>query len=336
MLLNLLNLFSLIIALFKKIETINKELDDLRNCRGKNSANFLTSNETSDLTKSNGLSFPGSGSTTTAPIAEATAIYGILHAAINDLFPNVLPKVATIAATAFGQNVKYAKKCISVPLNCSKSSTKGTTTKTLLTSLLAMNFATTILPEISSQLNGMELSSSSTTTLPYTDMDFYYNSTSFDELTDNETTATDTNGMNSMGSTAAFPFNHVQKYDYDAATPTPLYEYYDEDSNDVGEFLLMILFFFCYFYHCALPFFVAVVVTITSMICMCVNVCVLIHWGHRGHSITILFFLLRNSFQFSYHSNIPEKVCLLFIKSVKIAVCTNIIGKKRKKDIYIR
>lgn len=236
MLLNLLNLFSLIIALFKKIETINKELDDLRNCRGKNSANFLTANDT----KSNGLSFSG---TTAAPIAEATAIYGILHAAINDLFPNILPKVATIAATAFGKNVKYAKKCISVPVNCSRTSTKGATTKTLLTSLLAMNFATTILPEISSQLNGMEFSS--TTTSSYTDMDFYYNSTIFDEMTDNETAATDSNGIYSMdGSTAAaFPFNRVLKYDYDAATPTPLYEYYDEDSNDVGEFLLMLLIF---------------------------------------------------------------------------------------------
>lgn len=240
MLLNLLNLFSLIIALFKKIETINKELDDLRNCRGKNSANFLTAHHATELAKSNGLSFPGSSSSTTAtaPIAEATAIYGILHAAINDLFPNVLPKVATIAATAFGKNVQYAKKCISVPVNCSKTSMIGTTTKSLLTTLLAMNFATTILPEISSQLNGMEFGSSSTTTSMYTDMDFYYNHTIFDETTDNETTAT--NAMYSMGSTAAFPFNRVIKHDYEAATPTPLYDsdYYDEVSNDVGKFFV--------------------------------------------------------------------------------------------------
>lgn len=241
MLLNLLNLFSLIIALFKKIETINKELDDLRNCRGKNPTNFLTTNETFDLTTSHDLSFPGS--TTSAPIAEATAVYGILHAAINDLFPNILPKMATIAATAFGgKNVEQAKKCISVPVNCSKTSMKSTTTKSLLTSLLAMNFATTILPEITSQLNGMDFSSTTTSTYP--DWDFFYNSTIFD---DNETTVEDENGLYSnMGSTTTFPFDGVMRYDYKSTTPTPFYseDYYTDDSNVGGKFVVVLPFFF--------------------------------------------------------------------------------------------
>lgn len=238
MLLNLLNLFSLIIALFKKIEKINQELDDLRNCRGQTSTNPFLTNETTQLP---GLSYPSS--TAGAPIAEATAIYGILHAAINDLFPNILPKVATIAATTFGQNVKHAKKCISVPVNCSKPSTKSTTTK-LLTSLLAANFATTILPEINSQLNTMEFSS---TTTMYTDADLFYNSTMFNETMDNDTVLYENeNGVYSMdGSTTALPFSGVMEYDYEAATPTPLYDYYDVDSNDGGEFAVV----FCHFCH---------------------------------------------------------------------------------------
>lgn len=241
MLLNLLNLFSLIIALFKKIEKINQELDDLRNCRGQNSTNHLTANETTDLIQLHDPSY--ASSTTSAPIAEATAIYGILHAAINDLFPNILPKVATIAATALGKNVRHAKKCISVPVNCTKTSMKSTTTKSLLASLLATNFATTIMPEITSQLNTMEFSS--TTTSTYTDLDFYYNTTIFNETIDDETVVTENeSGIHSMdGGTTSLPFNDVMKHDYEAAAPTtPSYEY-DENSYDSGEFIVVLPFF---------------------------------------------------------------------------------------------
>lgn len=291
MLLNLLNLFSLIIALFKKIEKINKELDDLRNCRGQNSTNHIA-NATTDLTKLHGLSFSGSN-TTTAPIAEATAIYGILHAAINDLFPNILPKVATIAATAFSSNVKTAKNCVLVPVNCSKTSMKNTTTTSLLTSLLAVNFATTILPEINSQLNTMEFSS--TTTSTYTDIDFFYNSTIFDETIDNETVVKDANGIYSMGSTTALPFNGVMKYDYEATTPT-YDEYYVEDSNNRGKFVVVF------------PFFFLLHIYVRKFH---------LHDDTPEAKYRIFFSSPRNPYQCFYQNNIPDK-WMLFIKSLKI------------------
>lgn len=252
MLLNLLNLFSLIIALFKKIEKINRDLEDVQNCTGPYSTKPPSANEITDLTQLHGLSF-SNGTTTAAPIAEATAIYGILHAAVNDLFPNILPTVATIAATTFGKNVKHAKKCISVPVNCSKTSIKRTTATSILTSLMAVNFATTILPEITSQLNTMDYSS--TTTSTYTDMDFVYNITIFDETIDNETELSENaNGLYSMdgGRTTAFPFNDVMKYNYEATTPTSLYEdgddgeeytYEDGDSNDGSKFFRIFLYY---------------------------------------------------------------------------------------------
>lgn len=243
MLLNLLNSCSLIVALFTKIKNINGNLKAMRSCN------------TSDPAKSYDLPFPGN-TTTTAPIAEATAIYGILHAAINDLFPNILPKVATTAATVIGTNIKYAKRCVPVPVNCSKTSTKSTTTSSLLTTLIATSFATTILPEINSQLSTMEYSS--TTTSTYTDMDFNYISTVFDGTTDNENVVTDANSIYPMDSTTALPFDAVMNYDYEATTPTPHYddnidEYTDYDDNGGGDgdgkFVIVLAIFFTFKLH---------------------------------------------------------------------------------------
>lgn len=240
MLLNLLNLFSLIIALFKKIYSMNDELDDLRHCKGMedslNSTNLLndtiTGNGTIDLKFHSDVIFSdGMMSTTTPSYAEATAVYGILHAAINDLFPNIIPNVAKIA-TAFSKNAQNAtKKCITVPVNCSNPKN---TTKSVLTSLLALNFATTILPEINSQLNGMD----STTVTAYTDFDIFSStstssatgSTYFDELstnyTDNDTMIDDPNSTYSIdSSTTILPFNGVMETDYEATTPYYEYDY---------------------------------------------------------------------------------------------------------------
>lgn len=236
MLLNLLNLFSLIIALFKKIYSMNDELDDLRHCKGTAENMTNATSARNGLIGSSGmndlhlhdLSF--GGSSTAAPFSEATAIYGILHAAINDLFPNIIPKVATLAA-AFNKNVNNAKKCIPVPVNCSKSSMKSTT-KALIPLLVTMNFTTTILPEITNQLNSVDFGSTTEMDLfSSTGSTFFYD-TSPTNYFDNDTMMEDENSTYSMGSTT--PLTKVD--DYKATTPTP------EDDNYVydGKFVTIL------------------------------------------------------------------------------------------------
>lgn len=252
MLLNLLNLFSLIIALFKKIYSMNDELDDLRHCKGMQENVTNSTGVSNDTITANGindlhdLSYPNSMSSA-APFAEATAIYSILHAAINDLFPNIIPKVATIA-TAFNSNVKNLKKCIRVPVNCSKTS-MNSTTKTLIT-LLALNFTTTILPEITNQLNGGIDFGSSTLTPYTTDMDIFPSSgsTFFDGSSTNfdNDTMEDANSTYPMGTTtttmATFPFESVKMVnDYEATKPPTDYNDYDgEESYADGKFVVAI------------------------------------------------------------------------------------------------
>lgn len=242
MLLNLLNLFSLIIALFKKIYSMNDELDDLRHCKGMvenvtNATGVSNDNGMHDL-QLHDLSF--GGSSTTATFTEATAIYGIFTSAITDLVPNI-STVWSAFATAFDKNVGNGKKCIPTLVNCSKSTIKSTT-KALLPLLATMNFTATILPEITNQWNSVDLSS--TAISPYTDMDIYSSSgstflydTSPTNYFDNDTNMMgDENSTYSMGSTTS----STKVDDFKATTSIPEYnEYYDGEF--VVDFLTQIL-----------------------------------------------------------------------------------------------
>lgn len=209
---------------------MNDELDVLRHCKGTTENITIMATGVSNDTIANDMKFHEfslSDSNPTASFAEATAIHGILETAINDLFPNIL----TTIATGFAKNVQNVKKCISVPINCSKSTMK-TTTKALIPLLITMNFTTTILPEITNQLNSVDFGS--TTLSPDFDIFSSPSSTFFYETSstnfDNDTIFEDENSTYSMSSTTISTKADV----YEATTPKPDFDDIDDDDYHYG------------------------------------------------------------------------------------------------------
>lgn len=240
MLLNLLNLFSLIIALFKKIYSMNQELDKLRHCNDEKG--LLALNDSTTL-------LPNAATTiaTDINLLATTSIYGIVHAATSELFPNILPKLRTIATTMamattkLTENVENITQCVQVVVNCSKIS--KSTTKSVMTSFLALNFTTTILPEIMNQLNGTEFNS---TTISPWDMDsdiFHSSQMYFDFDFDNNTeynasTTVDANDVYPTGSstTTSFSLDGIVDGNYETTTlHSDEYEYNDDYGKFVSE-----------------------------------------------------------------------------------------------------
>lgn len=224
MLLNLLNLFSLIIALFKKIYKMNERLDELRQCHGDQL-----------LTTTNPSTFFSTSPTDSNGIVEATTIFSIIHAATSDLFPTIIPKLTTMATTTLNENVKNVSQCTRIFLvNCSKIS--NITTKSVLTTILALNFTSTILPEIRYQSTGGSTVSSytdydfTTDIFPSADFNFttnMYDNRSSSDYFDNVTDAPDVNGGYPIDTTTRFPYDSIitMKSDYDTTEDFDQYDY---------------------------------------------------------------------------------------------------------------
>ncbi|XP_031618475.1 uncharacterized protein LOC116337754 isoform X2 [Contarinia nasturtii] len=214
MLLNLLNLFSLIFAMFKKIDTINKKLDDMRNdCMPNKTGTDGTTMIPSFATDI----------TTTATLFTSTA------KAIVELVPtDLIAELTTIAKNAFSDNGKSVTKCVEVVVNCSTIS-KNTVTS-LVTTLLMVNFTTTVLPEIMKQLNSTEFGS----TNPNWDSSIYASSSysTFDE----NTTDADYNFTTYSSSGSVFPLDSstmsILFKDNDFETTTSSSDYYDDENYD--------------------------------------------------------------------------------------------------------
>lgn len=227
MLLNLLNLFSLIIALFKKINKMNGKLDELRQCH--------EDELTTTTAATTGMSTIFSSSPTNDPsgIVEATTIFTIIHAATSDLFPNLIPKLTTIATTTLSENVKNVTQCARVLVDCSKTTT--ITPKTMFTTLLALNFTSTILPEIRYQSTGGSTVSSYTDYYDFTTENIsfatfstnMYDNRSTTDYFDNVTAAPDGNGEYTMHTTTKFPYDSMTtvKSDYETADFEDSYDY---------------------------------------------------------------------------------------------------------------
>lgn len=208
MLLNLLNLFSLIIALFKKIYSMNQQLDILRHC-GIQEKGLKHANATAKYL------------TTTVP--------SIFQKATNELWPS-LSDLSTMATTMFTDNLESTtKKCRSVLVNCSKI-TKTTT----MVSALAFSSTTTMLPEMT--LNGTEING---TTFFEPTMDYFnLSTTDFDYYDDNSTesvynTTVDLNSLFTMTTTTELPFettteDYANIYDDDGKSDCLIGDFHDK------------------------------------------------------------------------------------------------------------
>lgn len=212
MLLNLLNLFSLIFAMFTKINSINNKLDVMRrHCEPDKNGTFT--NRTSLL-----LNQHDTTTLTTASLFTAAAT------AIGELVPTeAINSLATMAKNAFTENFKGVTQCVDNVVNCSST--------TMVTSLLALNFTTSIYPEIMKQLNV-------STTVSSWDSDIF-SSSSLSTFTDiyDENTTTDYNATTIFtssaypmdSSTTIISFDDKLNDDYEATTPSSddYYEYDD-------------------------------------------------------------------------------------------------------------
>lgn len=141
MLLNLLNLFSLIIALFNKIDLMNRELRDLRHC-GSTEKGMLA-NGTANGTV-NGMTILGMLDETTTLLS--TTITATASELVSTAMPH-MTELSTWITSAVQENVTTTKQCVRVLVNCSSFSKD--ITSTVMTTL----FTVTILPAILNHLN---------------------------------------------------------------------------------------------------------------------------------------------------------------------------------------
>lgn len=206
MLLNLLNLFSLIIALFKKIYLMNEELERLRQC---------PSNEMSVM---NTTIFPYRTTTDDSSFySEAATFYSIFQTATSDLFTNFLPEITT--STILTQTIA---PCYRILVNCSNLS-KNFTTK-MVTSLLLLNFTSTIFPEIMLQSSTTTADVFNTTIYPTSEFDVFNTTDWYDR---NITT-----NINFMHSSANNFENATDGTVIELSTPlNDDYSYYDDNQD---------------------------------------------------------------------------------------------------------
>lgn len=171
MMLNLLNLFSLIIALFTKINSMNKQLDVLR-CKTQDEFT-RTSNATAEFL--------------------STTVSSMFQKATSDLLP--LSSIISMTTTMFSENIEKVTECGRILVNCSKVSKNMT--KSMITSVLALNFSTTIFPEIVSHLQSTEISG----TYPTDIMNI--------KITDFNMFETSTENINGTTTVTELPFNLI-------------------------------------------------------------------------------------------------------------------------------
>lgn len=208
MLLNLLVLYTFIIALFKKIDNFAK-----RESRPHFAATALSSNisttpfELDNSTFTTDMDFVSFSPNESVENGIMDAI-GTLIQGTAAVISEIVPELTTTLST----NVTF---CYQVAVNCSKSSQFN---RTMVTSLFILNFTTTILPELWPHLNvtndfsmSSSSSSSSSSTMAYTDE-------TFDWMDYNTTTDSDYNSSTTMTSNSLNFFNYSTTDAYDTTT----------------------------------------------------------------------------------------------------------------------
>lgn len=166
MLLNLLNLFSLIIALFKKIYLMNEELERLRQCPSNEMSMMNTTIFPYRTTTDDSSIYSETTTDDSSFYSEAATFYSIFQTAASELFTNFLPEMTT--STILTQTIT---QCHLILVNCSKLS-KNVTTK-MVTSLLLVNFTSTIFPEIMLQSSTTTADVFNTTMYPTSEFDVF-------------------------------------------------------------------------------------------------------------------------------------------------------------------
>lgn len=250
MLLNLLVLYTFIIALFKKIDNFAKREGHPHFATSTLSPNISTTafdldDPTTFTTEMDLASFSPNESVENAIVDT----FGTLIQGTAAVISETVPELTTMLST----NLTY---CYQLAVNCSKPSSQFN--RTMVTTLFFLNFTTTILPELWPHLNvtndfSMSSSSSSAATMAYTDdtfdwfdynttADYDFNSsssttmtsTSFDFFNYSTTDAYDTTTID--GESTTITDANLSDLDYDLETTTAQavdeYEYdYDGESR---------------------------------------------------------------------------------------------------------
>lgn len=187
MLLNLLVLYTFIIALFKKIDNFATHPHYATTTLSPNMSTTPFDNSADNFTFTTEMDFVSFSTNNSIENGIVDAIGTLIQgtaATIGETVPELM--------SMFSTNVTY---CYQVAVNCSKSSQFN---RTMVTSLFFLNFTTTILPELLPHLNvtnDFSMSSSSSSTVAYTDetfdwMEFNTTSTDYDYYNGSSTTET--------------------------------------------------------------------------------------------------------------------------------------------------
>lgn len=145
--------------------------------------------------------------TPTVSTLSTASLFTAASTALGELVPTeAISSLATMAKNAFTENLKGVTQCVDVVVNCSST--------TMVTSLLALNFTTSIYPEIMKQLNV-------STTISSWDSDIFSSSSlsTFDIYDEN---TTDYNGT-TIYTSSAYPMDS-------STTNIPLFD--DRLNND--------------------------------------------------------------------------------------------------------
>lgn len=233
MLLNLLNLFSLIFAMFTKINSINNRLDLMRRCESDKIP--LHTNHTSVFLNGTTTSMPDYHRSTDTT-ASTASIFAIATTALSELYPTeAISSLATMAKNVFTENFTGVTQCVDVVVNCSST--------TMVTSLLALNFTTSIYPEIMKQLNV-------STTISSWDSDIYSSSSSLSTFDMYDENTTDYNAS-TIYTSSAYPmdgsssttkttisFDVNLNDDYEVTTPST--DDYADEYDDSSKFVVTV------------------------------------------------------------------------------------------------
>lgn len=231
MLLNLLVLYTFIIALFKKIDNFAKREDSPQS--GAVAASILPLNISTTSFDPGDLTFTTEMDFVSLPINDS------MENAITDAFGSFVQGTAAIFSETVSDltamlstNVTY---CYQVAVNCSKPSQFN---RSMVTSLFFLNFTTTILPELWPHLNvtnDFSMSSSPSSTMAYTNetldwMDYNTTATDYDYNSSTKMTALSFDFFN--GSTTT-EYDSTTKDDSTTITDTNLSDRdYDPETAD--------------------------------------------------------------------------------------------------------
>lgn len=215
--------------MFTKIKSINQTLEQVKNYCTDDFAQISSGNMTIDP------------STTTEfdPIT-SNNLFSSTTKAIGELVPTAITSTLTaIAKNVFVNDAKnVATQCVDIVVNCSTILSKSMNAS-LFTTLFAVNFTTTVLPEIMKQYNDTEFNNG--TTLYREDSDIFSNTTfsSFDE----------NNTVDYNETTSAFPTTNTMSILFDNYYETStfanddVFDYADADYADTSK---VFVFFFIF------------------------------------------------------------------------------------------